>query len=739
MTVRRLSPAEGWLTVGLLVALVWANLRTVEAAGWSGRVDFAPALAVGGVLVGLLAAKSKLRSIWGLPLGLAVGLELLLIAHAVTGPAGSWRAQVEWLYAVLANWAGTVAREGATHDPVVFAVGVGWIGYVIGLCSSWLVFRLENGWWPLLINAAVGVIHLSYATVDSIPPYIASLFLGVLMVASLELHLRRSTWEASGVPVQRASAVWTLICAAGVAGLALFTANQLPSGEINQELATRYQDATEPWRDFQRQIDRLVGGARGQARPGSGLAFSDSLEPRGEFELGSEPLLQVRSPMPRYWRTSTYDLYDGRSMKSTVGGQRRYEPGQELPGAPDSARGRLSIEQVVTVLSPSANALFAAGEPRGFSVAVAVDQRAEGWDLAALRPASAIPRGQSYRAISAVSVASPCDLAEVRAPFEQWTDRYRELPVALPPRIGELTNRVVADARNPYERALAIEDYLRGMTYSTRTSVPPEDRDWVDYLLFDSRSGYCDYFATAMVVMLRTQDIPARVASGFASGGFDEQEQAWLVRESEAHSWVEVYFPGYGWIAFEPSAIRESPERGPSPQVAQDPDGAGSAAGPDEADLFDDLRRGNESAASGGSGAAGTATPVGVGLAAVALAMLGLGGLLGGLALTWDRGMANEPVARRRYGHLRRWLGWGRWRAEESATPYELVGRLSREFPELAEPAAALAHRHVEATYGPGPSPGSAEESESAWQQMRGPLAAAMLRHRFRGIWRRHP
>jgi hypothetical protein len=310
-------------------------------------------------------------------------------------------------------------------------------------------------------------------------------------------------------------------------------------------------------------------------------------------------------------------------------------------------------------------------------------------------------------------------------------DHYRELPVSLPARVGELANTLTVEADSPYERALAIEEYLRGMTYSTRTSAPPPDRDWVDYLLFDSRSGYCDYFATAMVVMLRTQGVPARVASGFASGSFDEQEQAWLVRESEAHSWPEAYFPGYGWIAFEPSAIREPPERGPASLASTERDRSDTAGGAADADFADEFPLDGGGGGPRAGGATGAPTAVGLGLLSIAFGLMAIGLLLAGLAWSWDRGLSGEPVARRRYAHLRRWLAWGRWRAEPSATPYELARRLGQELPRLAEPAAVLAHRHVEATYGPGAVGDSDEESEAAWQRLRGGLAVAMLRHRL--------
>src|SRR5260370_19714909 len=117
-------------------------------------------------------------------------------------------------------------------------------------------------------------------------------------------------------------------------------------------------------------------------------------------------------------------------------------------------------------------------------------------------------------------------------------------------------------AKAGYVKAAALETYLRGnFTYSTHVVAIPPDRDWVDYFLFDSKEGYCDYFATTMVVLLRAEGVPARVASGFAPGEFDPSTGVSMVRENHAHSWVEAYFPRFGWITFEPSAIRPVPPR----------------------------------------------------------------------------------------------------------------------------------------------------------------------------------
>ena len=91
----------------------------------------------------------------------------------------------------------------------------------------------------------------------------------------------------------------------------------------------------------------------------------------------------------------------------------------------------------------------------------------------------------------------------------------------------------------------------------------------MDWVLFDLKQGYCNYYASAMVVMLRTMGIPARMAAGFAQGTWNSDEQAFVVEERDAHTWVEVYFPGYGWVEFEPTAAQAPLNRGDEPRAAR--------------------------------------------------------------------------------------------------------------------------------------------------------------------------
>jgi protein-glutamine gamma-glutamyltransferase len=130
--------------------------------------------------------------------------------------------------------------------------------------------------------------------------------------------------------------------------------------------------------------------------------------------------------------------------------------------------------------------------------------------------------------------------------------RYLQLP-AMDGRVSELARQITVNSANRYDKALAIEQYLRTHYTYTLQLGSRSPKDPISYFLFDRKAGHCEYFASSMAVMLRTAGVPTRIVNGFRGGEFNDLTGNYLVRGRDAHSWVEVYFPGQGWIAFDPT------------------------------------------------------------------------------------------------------------------------------------------------------------------------------------------
>jgi transglutaminase-like putative cysteine protease len=165
----------------------------------------------------------------------------------------------------------------------------------------------------------------------------------------------------------------------------------------------------------------------------------------------------------------------------------------------------------------------------------------------------------SYEVLSDTGFPSPEELRRVAGDYPADIRRiYLTLP-DLDPRVAELAKQVTASAANNYDRALAVEQHLRANYTYTLDPAGIDANDPISSFLFQARSGYCEYFAAAMAVMLRTQEIPARLVNGFQTGTYNRVAQDFIVRGRDAHSWVEVYFPDYGWIAFDPTPADPHP------------------------------------------------------------------------------------------------------------------------------------------------------------------------------------
>jgi hypothetical protein len=314
------------------------------------------------------------------------------------------------------------------------------------------------------------------------------------------------------------------------------------------------------------------------------------------------------------------------------------------------------------------------------------------------------------------------------------TDKYLQLPKDLPQRVRDEAREQAGTASTAYDKAKAIEAYLRTFPYDLNVEAAPPKRDTVDYLLFDLKRGYFDYQASAMAVMLRTLGIPARVAVGYVLDAEAAVETKYTVTKSDAYSWVEVYFPDYGWINFNPTADREEGGAG----------GLGSAGGgstpavgtqePDISDLFlDPLGPEFPTDVTGalteppvvhGDGPPWTLIWVLTGL----LAFAALTALLGRLA--WNWGLGGLDTCARLWAKAQRLAGWAGLGPRLHETPREWSSRVGGAV-ERQEHATRLAQAYEESRYGrPDLQRVNPDAAANAYTTFRNGLAARLLRRK---------
>jgi hypothetical protein len=286
----------------------------------------------------------------------------------------------------------------------------------------------------------------------------------------------------------------------------------------------------------------------------------------GEFPAVPD---QTAITAPRYyWRSTVYDRYVG-SGWITSG-----DIAQTVPAETPLIPGLLSGYRVVHMdvkMAEAEGKLFWSGILFNVNVPVSVIWRVKPpTDLFADQTAllhsdmfAAISQATAYQADVYVPTTTTEQLRNAPDTYPtDIRDRYLVLPVSIPERVHSLARDITNGISNPYDKAKAIESYLRkNYPYDLKVPGPPEGGDVADYFLFDLKKGYCDYYASTMVVLARYNGLPARFVSGYAPGYYDAAKAQYIVRELDAHSWVEIYFPNIGWVEFEPTGSINEIER----------------------------------------------------------------------------------------------------------------------------------------------------------------------------------
>lgn len=292
------------------------------------------------------------------------------------------------------------------------------------------------------------------------------------------------------------------------------------------------------------------GGLRSSG--GSYYGIDERMDLRVRGGLSDELVMRVRASAPAMWKGMIFETYDGISWQAPVEDP---EPmGDDSPfHYPTEFRSlgpRATVSQTFYIEVEQASVIFAAGQPDEVwsSQAVLID------DIGGLRLGSTLTPGTVYSVVSSRGAATPQELRRAAGPLPEEIRRFLQLPEELPDRVAELAQRITADAPTTYDKVKAIEAWLsENYRYNIDSPIPPPGHDAVDHFLFETDVGFCEQFASATAVMLRTLGIPARVVAGFTPGDRNAFTGYYEVKGSDAHSWVEVWFPRLGWYEFDPT------------------------------------------------------------------------------------------------------------------------------------------------------------------------------------------
>jgi hypothetical protein len=213
--------------------------------------------------------------------------------------------------------------------------------------------------------------------------------------------------------------------------------------------------------------------------------------------------------------------------------------------------GSSRVVQTFYIESPQPNVVFAAASTREVyfpAAGLRVDP------AGSIRSPIELDSGLVYSVVSEVPSPSPSVLRRARRTVPDGMAPYLQLEEGLPGRVGDLARAVTAGRTTWYDAVVAVQAWLRANTrYDLDVPRDPDGVDAVDHFLFETRRGYCEQIASSIAVMLRTLGIPARLVTGYGPGERNPLTGYFEVKQSDAHAWVEVFYPGIGWVPYDPT------------------------------------------------------------------------------------------------------------------------------------------------------------------------------------------
>ncbi len=459
---------------------------------------------------------------------------------------------------------------GTNADNHIFVLLLALLLWLMAYFCAWAVFRWRRVWLAVIVSGLALLININYAKGNQTGYLLGFLLVALLLVVRTSLASYEREWQRSGVSYSPELVHSFVRAGLIISVLAIVLAWLAPEALASRPFQKALDKVGEPWRRLQDETGEIFDELNYQHDPV--YLYSDrSVSFGGAVRLTDAPVMDVRAPTGRYWRVMVYHEYTGDGWNNTdvdtilVGVNERDIAFPEL-------YLRREVTQTYTLLrNPSpVGTLIAAGQPLRSAVPLraVVSYITHQEDLTRTQSDEALPlvpgdasviysreplaSGETYQVTSSYTTADEESLRSAGTNYPSWiAPRYLQLPESLPGRVRELAEELAADQETAYDKAKAIERYLREIPFNEDIEGPIEGQDGVDYFLFESQEGYCDYYSSAMVVMLRSVGVPARYVRGYSESTRDEG--VFHLLDEDGHAWPEVFFPDYGWVEFEPT------------------------------------------------------------------------------------------------------------------------------------------------------------------------------------------
>ena len=553
-----------WYAAILLVALAYTAAVRLSITNWTRELGYVEGVVVLGTLLGLALGYSRFG-----------GRMVALLAGGYTLAQTGWQLTrvADPQLGLLDQLANGIARLAVTFgqlldgkkidDPIFFLAVVSLLFWGIGLSSGYGLVRGQR-LFAILVAPTLPLLVVQYYDTNELNRlWIVAFyfFLLLLLIGRVNLLEKQAAWLSRRVSTANQPEFELAGSILGMAALAVLLAWLLPTpSAVLPGAQHAWQQINQPFDSTRQWFDNMLAAVKNNSQNGV-ETYAESMGLGTIANQGTQEVFSVTQPgvdFPRYhWRMRVYDTYDHGTWDTSAGLTQKFTPERADLPITGGASARLADfwfhwEATPVTLLPLPSQPVWVSRQGEFQYTDAGLSRV---DVLSWHTDLALQTGDQYEAHAVLIDPGVESLRSAGSDYPAWVRQDDlQIPASLPDDIKALAESLTRNQATPYDKANAITGYLRtGIKYSMTLPSAPPGVEPLDWFLFTLKSGFCNYYASADVMMLRSIGIPARLAVGYAQGQATP-DGFYVVHERDAHAWPEVYFPGIGWVDFEPTA-----------------------------------------------------------------------------------------------------------------------------------------------------------------------------------------
>ncbi|HID63786.1 MAG TPA: hypothetical protein EYP49_13765, partial [Anaerolineae bacterium] len=482
---------EGWSTLGLLTLMLLSVAWSINSAEWAEGLAILQWVVLVSLAIGLVLAKSRLPGLVAHFLSLISGTAwVTLLASTLLPSTLSWTEKLLNLADRLTIWLLAALGEESSFDSLIFILTLATLFWLLSYLCAWFTFRSHRIWGVIIPSGITMLANLYYGPPHLVIYLIGYLFCALLLIVRSNVFAQEEEWQEARVGYQADIGFDFLRYGAILSVIIVLLAWLGPTAVASPQFSLILDHLEGPWQEVQEHWRRLFASLnyQGQVNVNS---FGKTMTLSGPISLGNTPIMDVRAERGYYWRAVVYDKYTGSGWVNTNDETLSSNANSPLPLPQFELRRE--VTQTIRTFQPGTNLLFAAPQPIRIglparielsyvpsSVSAGQGPSSPTANISIIHSRSRLKRNQAYTIVSSITRADVESLRSAGTDYPTWvTARYLQLPPTLPDRVRTLAEDITKDYDNPFDKATALESYLRTIPYNELISAPPPGQDGV--------------------------------------------------------------------------------------------------------------------------------------------------------------------------------------------------------------------------------------------------------------------